>query len=55
MRIVDGNIACVHGRGQFVAVGAVADEGVVKTGTMGWLGIEEYHQSRVDKWSQREC
>jgi hypothetical protein len=35
--IEDSEIGCVHRRGKFVAVGAVADEGAYKTRALDWL------------------
>ncbi len=41
VRVGDGEIGCEHGRGDFVAVRAVADEGVDQAGALGWLGCLE--------------
>ena len=34
----DGEVGREHGRGDFAAVGAVADEAVDQAGALGWLG-----------------
>jgi hypothetical protein len=38
VRVGDGEVGCEHGRGDFVAVGAVADEAADQARAMGWLG-----------------
>ena len=35
----DGEVGCEHRRGDFVAVRAVADEGVDQARALGWLGV----------------
>ena len=35
--VVDGEVGGMHGGGYFVAVGAVADEGVDEAGALCWL------------------
>ncbi len=39
VRVGDGEVGCEHGGGDFVAVGAVADEGVDQAGALGRLGV----------------
>jgi sugar phosphate isomerase/epimerase len=48
VRVVNGEVGCVHGRGEFVAVGAVADEGADETRAMGWLRVWRWYESRAD-------
>jgi len=43
VRVVHGEVGCVHRRGQLVAVGAVADEGAKKTRAMDWLGVWRWY------------
>lgn len=39
VRVVDGEVCCVYGRGEFMAVGAVADERASESRAMGWLEV----------------
>lgn len=39
VRVGDGKVGCEHGRGDFAAVGAIADEGVDQARALGWLGV----------------
>lgn len=39
VRVGDGEVGCEHGRGDFAAVGAVADEAVDQAGALGWLVV----------------
>ena len=39
MSVGDDEVGCEHGRGDFAAVGAVADEGVDQSWALGWLGF----------------
>lgn len=45
VRVIDGEVGCVHGRSEFVAVGAVADEGADETRAMGWLAVWRWYLS----------
>ncbi|KAF7966236.1 hypothetical protein HWV62_39459 [Athelia sp. TMB] len=40
VRIVDGEVGCEHGRRDFAAVRAVADEGVDQAGAFDWLEMQ---------------
>jgi len=39
VRVGDGEVGCEHGRGDFAAVRAVANEGVDQACALDWLGI----------------
>lgn len=39
--VIDGEVCCVDGGGELVAVGAVADEGTDEARTVGWLSVLE--------------
>ena len=41
VRVGDGEVGCEHGRGDFVTVRAVADEGVNQAGALRWLECVE--------------
>lgn len=39
VRVGNGKVGGEHGRGDFAAVRAIADEGVNQTRALGWLGV----------------
>ena len=50
VRVRDGKVGCEHGRGDFAAVGAIADEGVDQAWALGWLGVWVRYQSSRDRY-----
>lgn len=44
--VEDGEVGCEHGRGNFVAIGAIASEGADEARAVGWLEMELEEGSR---------